>query len=44
MAEFLESADDIQSIGSGSTMNTERRRGRKKMMIPPVGATLDLNV
>ena len=44
MAEFLESADDIHSVGSGSTMNTERRRGRKRMIAPPVGATLDLNV
>ena len=44
MAEFLESVDDIHSVASGSTMNTERRRGRKKLVVPPVGATLDLNV
>ena len=44
MAEFLESADDIHSVASGSTMNTERRRGRKRMIVPPIGATLDLNV
>lgn len=44
MAEFLESADDIHSVASGSTMNTERRRGRKKTYAPPIGATLDLNV
>lgn len=44
MAEFLESVEDIHSVASGSTMNTERRRGRKKLSVPPVGATLDLNV
>lgn len=41
MAEFL--ADD-GSIVSGSTMNTERRRGRKRAVATPVGATLTLNV
>lgn len=44
MAEFLAAADDIGSIGSGSTMNTEKRRGRKKAVATPVGATLNLNV
>lgn len=42
MAEFLAAADDI-SVGSGSTMNTERRRGRRRAAAP-VGATLNLNV
>jgi hypothetical protein len=40
LAEFLEE----QSVGSGSTMNTERRRGRRRAVPTPVGATLDLNV
>lgn len=40
LAEFL----DEQSVGSGSTMNTERRRGRRRAVATPVGATLDLNV
>ncbi len=44
MAEFLAAADDLGSIGSGSTMNTEKRRGRKKAVATPVGATLNLNV
>jgi hypothetical protein len=42
MAEFL--GDDAGSFMSGSTMNTERRRGRKRAGATPVGATLDLNV
>jgi hypothetical protein len=45
MAEFLNGAgDDAGSIGSGSTMNTERRRGRKRAVATPVGTTLNLNV
>jgi hypothetical protein len=40
LAEFL----DEQSVGSGSTMNTERRRGRRRAVPTPVGATLNLNV
>jgi hypothetical protein len=35
---------DDASIGTSTTMNTERRRGRKKAVATPVGATLDLNV
>jgi hypothetical protein len=42
MADFL--GDDAGSFMSGSTMNTERRRGRKRAGATPVGATLDLNV
>jgi hypothetical protein len=42
MAEFMAAADDI-SVGSGSTMNTERRR-RGRRAAAPVGATLNLNV
>jgi hypothetical protein len=45
MAEFMNGAgDDGGSIGSGSTMNTERRRGRKRAVATPVGTTLNLNV
>jgi hypothetical protein len=48
MAEFLAgsggSVDDGGSIMSGSTMNTERRRGRRRAAATPVGATLTLNV
>jgi hypothetical protein len=40
LAEFM----DDQSIGSGSTMNTERRRGRRRAAATPIGATLNLNV
>ena len=40
LAEFL----DEQSVESGSTMNTERRRGRRRAVPTPVGATLNLNV
>lgn len=43
MAEFIVGGDG-ESIGSGSTMNTERRRGRRRAVATPVGATLDLNV
>lgn len=44
MADFLAGMDDGASIGSGSTMNTERRRGRRRAVATPVGATLNLNV
>ncbi|NCY21030.1 hypothetical protein EBX31_03620 [bacterium] len=46
MADFMAAAmDDGGSVGSGSTMNTERRRGRpRKAVATPVGATLNLNV
>jgi hypothetical protein len=48
MADFIAAAgamDDGSSIGSGGTMNTERRRGRpRKAVAVPVGATLNLNV
>lgn len=49
MAEFLSGGsggvlDDGGSVGSGSTMNTERRRGRRRAAATPVGATLSLNV
>jgi hypothetical protein len=46
MSEFLAGSgfDDAGSVGSGSTMNTERRRGRRRAAATPVGATLSLNV
>lgn len=46
MADFLgrNDHDDAASFMSGSTVNTERRRGRKRAVATPVGATLDLNV
>ena len=39
-------SDDIQSVGSGMTANTERRRGglKRTTTVQPVGATLTLNV
>jgi hypothetical protein len=43
MADFLAN-DEGGSVGSGSTMNPERRRGRKRAVATPVGATLNLNV
>ena len=43
LADFI-SNDDLGSVGSGSTMNTERRRGRRRAVATPVGATLNLNV
>ena len=43
MAEFLMGGDD-GSVGSGSTMNTERRRGRRRAAAEPVGSTLNINV
>jgi hypothetical protein len=42
LAEFM--MDDGASIGTGSTANTERRRGRRRAVATPVGTTLDLNV
>jgi hypothetical protein len=45
MADFLAGGgDEGGSVGSGSTMNPERRRGRKRAIATPVGATLNLNV
>ena len=41
MAEF--SVDDLQSVGSASTMASSRR-GRKRQPVPTVGAELTLNV
>jgi hypothetical protein len=37
-------ASDSQSVGTENTMNTERRRGRRRAAAAPVGATLSLNV
>jgi hypothetical protein len=44
MAEFLAGGGDDGSVGTMSTMNSERRRGRRRAAATPVGATLDLNV
>jgi hypothetical protein len=44
LSQFGGGMDDANSIGTGSTMNTERRRGRRRVAATPVGATLDLNV
>jgi len=44
LAEFALGASDSQSVGTESTMNTERRRGRRRAAAAPVGATLNLNV
>jgi hypothetical protein len=44
LGDFITNMDDGVSIGSGSTMNTERRRGRRRAVATPVGTTLDLNV
>jgi hypothetical protein len=41
MAEFMMNSDDLQSIGSAST---DRRRGRKRAQVTPVGSTITLNV
>ena len=38
------SVGDNQSVGTESTMNPERRRGRRRAVAAPVGATLNLNV
>jgi hypothetical protein len=38
------SIGDGGSVGTESTMNTERRRGRRRAVATPVGATLNLNV
>jgi hypothetical protein len=43
LAEFM-NMSDTQSVGTESTMNPERRRGRRRTVVTPVGATLDLNV
>jgi hypothetical protein len=43
MADFMGGVE-VESVGSGSTMNTERRRGRRRVAATPVGATLNLNV
>jgi hypothetical protein len=42
LAEFALGSDG-QSVGTESTMNTEKRRGRRRQAAP-VGATLNLNV
>jgi hypothetical protein len=41
---FSEFAIDSGSVGTESTMNTERRRGRRRAAAAPVGVTLNLNV
>jgi hypothetical protein len=41
LSEFM---GDDSSVGTTSTMNTERRRGRRRQAPTPVGATLNLNV
>jgi hypothetical protein len=41
LSEFM---GDDSSVGTTSTMNTERRRGRRRAIPTPVGATLNLNV
>jgi hypothetical protein len=38
------SIGDSQSEGTEGTMNTERRRGRRRAVVAPVGSTLNLNV
>ena len=43
LAEFM-NMSDTQSVGTESTMNPERRRGRRRNVAAPVGATLNLNV
>ena len=43
LAEFALGSDS-QSVGTDTTMNTEKRRGRRRAVAPPVGATLNLNV
>jgi hypothetical protein len=42
LAEFMDDTHSVESGNTMSTMNTERRRGRKRPA--PVGATLNLNV
>ena len=42
--EFSIGGGDGGSVGTESTMNTERRRGRRRAVATPVGATLNLNV
>ena len=41
LSEFM---IDSGSVGTESTMNTERRRGRRRAAAAPVGVTLNLNV
>ena len=41
---FSEFAIDSGSVGTESTMNTEKRRGRRRAAAAPVGVTLNLNV
>ena len=43
LAEFALGSDG-QSVGTESTMNPDRRRGRRRTVATPVGATLNLNV
>ncbi len=43
LSDFL-NTDDYGSVGSGSTMNTARRRGRKSTATVPAGATMNLNI
>jgi hypothetical protein len=43
LSDFL-NTDDYGSVGSGSTMNTARRRGRKSTATIPAGATMNLNI
>jgi hypothetical protein len=43
LSEFM-NMSDTQSVVSESTLNPEKRRGRRRNVITPVGATLDLNV
>lgn len=44
LGDFVRHVDDIGSVGSGSTMNTERRRGRRRAVAEPVGEVLNLNI
>jgi len=44
LAEFAIGHSDSQSVGTESTMNTEKRRGRRRAAAAPVGATLNINV
>lgn len=44
LGEFAMGGSDSGSIGTESTMNPERRRGRRRAVATPVGSTLNLNV
>jgi hypothetical protein len=44
MSDFISHIDDNGSIGGGSTMNTERRRGRRRAVAAPVGEVLNINI